>query len=102
MHGSLQFPDTAQLEAAAQFGACVPCHQCAGRRNTDCPSCLGSGFLRPCAACLGRGRRFHHLCVICNGLLFTAGDPPSAREDDPPFGHTAYAVGRPQTAPPAA
>lgn len=96
MHGSIPHPDNAQLIAAHQLGACIPCHQCHGRRDGDCPSCLGSGYLRPCAACIA-ARTSNRVCAICNGLLFTAGDPPSARDGESAFGHTAYAVGPAQT-----
>lgn len=73
--------DLDRLAEAARLGTCVPCHQCAHSvPNRDCPSCLGSGWIRPCGVCFRHRRSHDHICAVCAGLLFTAGDCPRAED----------------------
>lgn len=77
------YPDPDRLQDAARAQVCVPCHNCANSSaRSECAACFGTGWLRPCGACLGRQRDPHHVCLICAGQLYTAGSPPGADEDE--------------------
>jgi hypothetical protein len=85
MTPALPYPDQVTLHSVAQEGALLPCHQCANhpQRRSDCYACLGSGFIRPCARCflaLCSIRQASTPCLICGGLMYTAGQHPE-RED---------------------
>lgn len=74
-------PSPLQLEDAARSGLCVPCHECIHRiPSPDCRSCLGSGWIRPCGACLRSTRGRDRICSICEGRLFTAADRPGRHD----------------------
>ncbi len=82
---AIPYPLDDVLFSAAAVQMLLPCHQCAGRpgRRPDCPACLGSGFIRPCARCFRNARtqaQSELPCVVCCGLHYTAANPPE-RED---------------------
>lgn len=85
MSFALPYPDEAAIERAAREDILLVCHQCGGEtsRRIDCPACLGTGFIRPCARCFVASHMPQQFtpCLICSGLHYTAGQRPD-REDN--------------------
>ena len=79
MTAATPYPDPEILAAAADDGRQLTCHMCR-QHPGNCPACLGSGTLRPCARCTILRSSNYGPCLICNGLGYTSG-ASGERED---------------------